>query len=138
MKIKYTLDPGAFKPVKAHKEDAGWDLRTPGSVLVMAHCYAVIDTGVHVQIPEGCVGYVMSKSGLNVHDNLITTGVIDSGYTGSIRVKLYNLGNKDKLFDVGNKIAQLVIQQINTNEMEQVETLEETERGEKGFGSSGR
>lgn len=136
--IKYKLDPGAHTPERAHKTDAGWDLRTPKRVEIFAKDFETIDTGVHVQIPEGCVGYIMSKSGLNMKDDLITTGVIDCGYTGSIRVKLYNLGNKRKVFEKGDKIAQLVIQQIITAGMEQVEELEETERGSNGFGSSGR
>ena len=98
------LDKGAFKPEFAHKTDAGADLRSPICVTVPARGSAVIDTGVHVEIPEGYTIFLKSKSGLNVKHNLIGEGVIDSGYTSSIRVKLYNLGNKDYIISKGDKI----------------------------------
>ena len=80
------LDNGAFKPEFAHKTDAGADLRSPVYAVVPARGNTVIDTGVHVEIPEGYVGILKSKSGLNVKHDLIGTGTIDSGYSGSIRV----------------------------------------------------
>lgn len=90
MKIK--LDPGAFMPEYAHAQDAGMDLRSPVDAVVLPHDSAVIDTGVHVEIPKGAVGMLKSKSGLNVNHDLTSEGVIDEGFTGSIRVKLYNHG----------------------------------------------
>ena len=89
MKIKVKLDDGAFAPESAHTADAGYDLRTPNPVHIRGGGYAIIDTGVHVQIPEGYVGFLKSKSGLNVKCHLTGEGVIDSGYTGSIVTKLY-------------------------------------------------
>ncbi len=138
MKIKFTLDSGAYAPEKAHDADAGYDLRAKEDYTIVYN--AVFDTGVHVQIPEGYVGYVQTKSGLNVNHNIICpTGVVDSGYTGSIRVKLYNLfPNGTYEVKAGDKIAQLVIQPIASCELVEVDSLEDTERGDGGFGSTGR
>ena len=137
-KIKVMLDPGAYAPERAHKADAGLDLRSPIKTRLYAGEAVVIDTGVHVQIPTGYVGMLKSKSGLNVNHDIVGEGVIDSGYTGSIRVKLYNHGTESYMIEVGDKISQLVIMPIETPEIELVCSLEETDRGCCGFGSSGR
>lgn len=134
MKVK--LDEGAFMPERAHDLDAGYDIRTPDAFTLEKS--ATIDTGVHVEIPKGYVGLLKSKSGLNVRDDIVGEGVIDAGYTGSIRVKLYNLGEKTKEFKRRDKIIQLVIVPIITPELEVVEELEDTDRGDNGFGSTGR
>ena len=88
-------------------------------------------------IPEGYVGMVKSKSGLNVNCGLTSEGVIDSGYTGSIVVKLYNHGKNAVLIEQGMKISQLVILPIITPFLLMVDSLDETERGDGGFGSTG-
>lgn len=135
MKIK--LDPGAYMPERAHVLDAGLDLRTPVDVVVPAGGSAVVDTGVHVAIPMGYVGMLKSKSGLNIKNGITSEGVIDAGYTGAIIAKLYNNGNEDKELKAGQKVTQLVVIPIATPELELVEVLPETERGENGFGSTG-
>ena len=132
------LDPGAFMPEFAHKTDAGADLRSPVYAVVPARGNTVIDTGVHVEIPEGYVGILKSKSGLNVKHDLIGTGTIDSGYSGSIRVKLYNLGDTDYQVFRGDKIIQLVIMPCVYCEFTEVEQFADSERGAGGFGSTGR
>ena len=136
MKIK--LDKDAYMPERAHDKDAGYDLRTPLRFVLHPHSSATIDTGVHVQIPEGHVGFLKAKSGLNVKHDITGTGVIDSGYTGSIRVKLYNNGDIPHVFEVGDKLIQLVILPVLTPDLGLVNDLEETERGSDGFGSTGR
>ena len=136
--MKVVLDKGAFKPERVHDDDAGYDLRTPIPLYLPAHGSTTVDSGVHVQIPSGYVGILKSKSGLNVKHDIIGTGTVDAGYTGSVRVKLYNLGDHDYHFDAGDKIIQIVFYPIYTPELEVVESLEETERGENGFGSTGR
>lgn len=137
--MKYMLDEGAFAPEYAHDTDAGMDLRTPKTVIVPAHSSAIIDTGVHIQIPNNYVGFLKSKSGLNVKHGILSEGVIDCGYTGSIVVKLYNHSNTDYVFRKGNKITQLVILPCATGALlEQVESFDETERGDNGFGSTGK
>lgn len=132
------LDEGAFMPEFAHKTDAGADLRSPVDVVIPARGSAVIDTGIHVEIPEGFTGFLKSKSGLNVNHNLIGEGVIDSGYQGSIRVKLYNLGDKDYSIKKGDKIIQLVILPCVYCDFVEVNKFAETDRGDGGFGSTGR
>ena len=132
------LDNGAFKPEFAHKTDAGADLRSPVEAVVPAHGSVVIDTGVHVEIPEGYTIFLKSKSGLNVKHNLIGEGVVDSGFSGSIRVKLYNLGDADYQILRGDKIIQMVILPCAYCEFTQVDKFSETERGDGGFGSTGR
>lgn len=156
MKIK--LDNGGAKmPTRAHPYDAGLDLYAPADCTVPATqsvvCLnpfehsrrvetavgsATIDTGVHIEIPEGYVGFIKSKSGLNVKHGLTAEGVIDAHYTGSIAVKLYNHTSEPYSFKAGEKIAQLVILPCLLPEPELVDSLEETDRGDNGFGSTGR
>lgn len=136
MKVK--LDPGAFLPERAHPDDAGLDIRSPVDTYVPANGSTVIDTGVHVEIPYSAVGFLKSKSGLHFMHGISSEGVVDCGYTGSIRVKLVN--HMDVPFHVymGDKISQLVVLPVLLPELEQVDELPETERGEQGFGSTGR
>lgn len=135
MKVK--LDEGAYIPERAHILDAGLDLRTPIGAIIPAGGSVTIDTGVHVAIPMGYVGMLKSKSGLNIRNGITSEGVIDAGYTGSIVAKLYNNGSKDKEIHKGDKITQLVIIPIVTPELELVDFLPDTERGDNGFGSTG-
>ena len=138
--MKIILDVGAYLPTYAHDADAGMDLRTPVAFIVPAHGSYTVDTGVHIQIPVGQVGFIKSKSGLNVKGGLTATGVVDSGFSGSIRVKLYNHSDEDYMFSRGDKITQLVLLYIAKpeNGFEVVDNFEETERGDNGFGSTGR
>ena len=138
MKLRIVLDEGAKMPVRAHPQDAGMDLFTREDLLIPARGGAVCDTGVRVEIPAGYVGFIKSKSGLNVKRNVVAEGVIDAGYTGPIVVKLYNHGDADQLIRAGEKLTQLVILPIALPELELCESLEETERGEGGFGSTGK
>ena len=135
--MKIMLDEGAYCPERAHDADAGLDLRTPIAFCVPAHGSYSVNTGVHIELPPLTAGIIEAKSGLNVNFNIITTGVIDVGYTGSITVKLYNLGDTDVVFSAGQKIAQLVIYPIFKPAIEVVDKLADTERGNNGFGSTG-
>lgn len=136
--MKIMLDDGAYMPTRAHSMDAGLDLYSPVDVLLMSQASAVIDTGVHVELPPGSVGFLKSKSGLNVRHGILGEGVIDAGYTGSIRVKLYNHSGDTYKIRRGDKITQLVILPVILPDLEQVDSLEDTERGCGGFGSTGR
>ncbi len=137
--IKVALDEGAKMPTKAYTRDAGFDLYSPVSRIIPAHSDVTIDTGVHVSIPEGTCGLLVSKSGLNVRHGITSTGLIDAGYTGSIAVKLYNHSNFPYTVNEGDKISQLVILILLTATLTQVDKLDESsERGNNGFGSSGR
>lgn len=136
--MKIMLDEGAYMPTRAHDVDAGLDLYAKEKQIVSARERATFDTGVHVEIPRGYAGLVVSKSGLNKKYGLTSEGVIDSGYTGSIGVTLYNNSGYDYTVNAGDKISQLVILPILTPDLELVDSLEETERGNGGFGSTGR
>lgn len=149
MTLNYTLDVGAYAPIKAHKKDAGYDLRTPTDIVIPALTIiassegkihrtensCIVDTGVHVEIPEGYVGMLKSKSGLNVKHSILSEGVIDAGYTGSVVVKLYNHGVADVVLPAGSKITQLVVLPI----MDETELYEKDDnRLANGFGSTGK
>lgn len=138
MEIKIKLDTGAKMPTRAHSTDAGLDLYARDGQIVPAKESAIFDTGVHIELPEGTVGMLKSKSGLNVKYGITSEGVIDVGYTGSIKVKLYNHSGYDYRVKAGDKISQLVILPIYTPTLKLVDSLEDTERGDNGFGSSGR
>ena len=138
MRIK--LDYGAYMPERAHATDAGLDLMTPEDFFLAPNASHTVNTGVHVEIPAGCAGFLKSKSGLNIKYSIVSEGVIDEGYTGPIYVKLYNrhpfLTHE---FRAGDRITQLVILPVFIpGTLEVVDGLEETERGNKGFGSTGR
>ncbi|MBQ7873751.1 MAG: dUTP diphosphatase [Oscillospiraceae bacterium] len=138
MIIKIMLDEGAILPTRAHRADAGLDLYTPHDVLINGGCSAEVDTGVHMEIPFGFFGDIRSRSGLLFKNNIFTDGTIDSGYTGSIRVKVLNLGHQPVLIMKGNKIAQIVISGCELPELVPAKELGKTERGDNGFGSTGR
>lgn len=135
--MKVMLDENAILPTRAHSTDAGLDLYARETQIVPARESAVFDTGVHIELPHNMAGILKSKSGLNVKHGLTSEGVIDVGYTGSIVVKLYNHSGHDYTVHKGDKISQLVIVPILTPELEVVDRLEETERGNNGFGSTG-
>lgn len=138
MNINVILDKYAKMPTKAHAADAGFDLYTPGMVVVKGRDSAIIDTGVHFEIPRGYVGMLKSKSGLNVKFGIQGEGVIDSGYSGSVVAKLYNNSDAPVILEEGQKIIQIVFLPIPEVELVQVDSFEQTERGCNGFGSSGR
>ena len=137
MKLKVVLDEGAFMPTRAHSTDAGLDLYSKVDAVVYPGRSRSFDTGVHIEIPAGYVGMIKSKSGLNVKSGIQSEGVIDAGYTGSMVVKLYNHSENSVVINRGQKISQLVILPIITPELELVDSLEDTERGSNGFGSTG-
>lgn len=139
--MRIALDNGAFVPTKAHEADGGYDLYAPADATVYNVRGTIINTGVHVEIPKGYVGIIKSRSGLNIRQNIICEGVIDSGYTGSIVVKLRlmtDLQNEWVRINRGDRIAQLVIVPCFSEALEIVDELDDTERGNNGFGSSGR
>lgn len=137
MTMKIKIDDGAFVPTRAHDLDAGLDLYAVEGAYIQPNSSHCFDTGVHVEIPAGFVGMIKSKSGLNVKHSITSEGVIDAGYTGSMVVKLFNHGYNGVRINRGQKISQLVILPIVTPELELVDELEATERGDGGFGSTG-
>lgn len=137
--LKVVLDEGAFPPERAYDADAGMDIRSPRDLMIPAGGSGVIDTGVHIEIPDGYAGFLKSKSGLNVKHDITSEGVIDAGYQGSICVKLYNHGVTGYQVKRGDKVSQLVISPVMLCGVKIVQKFQgETERGNSGFGSTGR
>lgn len=133
------VEKGAHVPERAHKTDAWLDIKARDNKLVKAHGGAFLHTGLHVQLPHGTAGLLVSKSGLNVNHGITSTGLIDEGYTGEILVKLYNHSDESYLVHAGDKISQLVIIPVLYEDINLCDSLDEnTERGDKGFGSSGK
>lgn len=133
------VEKGAYVPERAHKTDAGLDIKSKETRLIKAHRGALFHTGLHLQLPHGTAGLLVSKSGLNVKHGITSTGLIDEGYTGEIMVKLYNNSDESYLVQAGDKISQLVIIPVLYEDIHIMNSLDEnTERGDKGFGSSGK
>ena len=137
--MKFKLDAGAYPPVRAHKSDAGIDIRSKETKTIPARRSAVFHTGVHVELPPGTAGLLVSKSGLNVKNDITGTGLIDSSYRGEIVVKLQNDGYNDYMVKAGDKLIQMLVVPLWSDpRIEIVDELSEGERGDAGFGSSGR
>ena len=138
--MKVFLDKGAFMPTRAHSTDAGLDIRAKETKAIQPFNSALFKTGVHIQLPKGTAGVLISKSGLNVNHDITSTGLIDEGYTGEIVVKLHNHGNKPYIVERGDKISQLVVVPVLYEPVEvDLDVLyADTERGNNGFGSSGK
>lgn len=137
--MKIMLDEGAILPTRAHAQDAGLDLYSREEFIIMPGESHIFDTGVHVELPAGTFGKLESKSGLNVKYGIVSHGgVIDSGFVGSISVKLYNHGDRPYMIRKGDKIIQMIVQPCLYPELELADSLPETERGDGRFGSTGR
>lgn len=137
MTIKVKLDPGA-NITRAHKWDAGFDLYSREDAVIYQNGSGRFNTGIHIELPPNYCGLLVSKSGLDHNENIQSTGLIDPGYVGSIWVKLYNHGPNAVKIKKGQKISQLVILPFVSPEFELVDSLEATERGDNGFGSTGK
>ena len=157
MEIKYSkLNPEGKEPFRANSSDAGYDLFSIEYVTIEPFQRKLISTGINVEIPEGFYGRVAPRSGLACKKGIdVMAGVIDSGYRGEIKVLLinfnfegYNLkpnafeamfGSANRMeIKPGERIAQLIIEKCHTVEWKPMKTLEESQRGEHGFGSSGQ
>jgi dUTP pyrophosphatase len=136
------LDPALEVPAYAHEGDAGLDLRARVDVVLEPGARALVPTGVAVAVPEGYVGLVHPRSGLAARHGIglvNAPGTIDAGYRGEIQVILVNLDPAEPVrLSRGDRIAQLVVQPVETVAVEEVEILPESARGAGGFGSTGR
>ncbi len=140
MKLKIKkLNKNAKMPNFAHKTDAGMDLYTTEKIILKPNQKTAAPTGIAMQIPEGYVGLVWDKSGIGIMRGVKTLGgVIDAGYRGEVLVGLINLSDEKQIFKAGDKVAQILIQKIEEPEIKEVTELEKADRGEKGFGSTGK
>lgn len=131
--------PRAKLPRRNHPTDAGLDIYAVECATLRPGVHAVLPTGVHTAIPHGHVGLVWPRSGMAAkHGVDVLAGVVDSGYSGEIMVSLINLGHKDVEIKPGDRIAQMLVQRVELWGCVEVPELEESERGARGLGSSGR
>jgi len=125
-------------PKYAHHGDAGMDLYAAEDVKLAPMERKIVPTGIQMAIPDGNVGLVWDRSGLAAKHSLhCLAGVIDSGYRGEIGVVIINLGKEEFVVEKNTRVAQMLIQPVVSAEIEEVEDLDDTKRGEGGFGSTG-
>ena len=128
----------AVAPKRASAGAAGYDLTSIEEGTVPARGKAIVDTGISISIPTGTYGRIAPRSGLAAkHSISVGAGVIDADFVGTLKVILFNHSDNDFRFLKGDRIAQLVLEQIETPEVVVVDELDATERGERGFGSTG-
>lgn len=123
------------------EDDAGFGLYVNEKLVLEPMGRASVNTGYKMEIPRGCVGIIYERSGLSFKHGIITYGnVIDAGYRGEIHVGVMNLGKEPYTFEPGHKIAQLIIHSYEEVRFKEVKDgeLSKTERGERGFGSTGK
>lgn len=132
------LNSNAKLPTKNNPNDAGFDLYSIVDIIIPSKQRKTISTGIALQMPEHFAGLIWPRSGLSVKQGIdVLAGVVDSGYRGEIMVCLYNTSDEDVNIHIGDRIAQIVFQEIPRIIMETHESLDSSERGNKGFGSSG-
>jgi dUTP pyrophosphatase len=137
--VPFVADEGAHAPEYSSAAAAGADLRASEAVEVPAGGRAAVATGLRVQIPPGHVGLVWPRSGLAVRHGIDTlAGVIDSDYRGEVKVVLANHGAEPFAISPGDRVAQLLIQRVERAGFVAASCLDDTSRGEGGFGSTGR
>ena len=134
------VHPDAKIPVKVHDDDSGYDLFAVEDVLIPAGDRVLVPTGIRIAVPEGYEAQVRPKSGIALKKGvtvLNTPGTVDAGYRGDVGVILVNLGKTEVRIGKGEKVAQLVFQKVEHAVFESVDSLERSERGAGGFGSTG-
>ena len=138
MEVKIQKISDVNLPTYAKPGDAGLDLYSAEDVILKPNEKKIIKTGVKMAIPEGYVGLVWDKSGLAVKKGIhVFAGVIDAGYRGEVGIVLKNFGDEDFNIEKNTKIAQMLIQPIVSANIIESDSLDNTERGEGGFGSTG-
>jgi len=132
------LDTEAVVPTKSHQSDAGWDLYALEDGQVTPKNKTLIKTGIALEIPNGVVGLIWPRSGLAVKSGIdVFAGVVDSGYRGDVGVCLYNSSESTLEFKKGDRIAQILFQEVPNFKIQETTELDCSPRGEGGFGSSG-
>lgn len=135
------LDADVELPAYAYEGDAGLDLRSAADVVLEPFERALIPTGLAIALPDGYAGFVQPRSGLAIKQGISivnTPGLIDSHYRGELKIIAINLDPRERITIArGDRIAQLVIQQVPTVRLVEVDELDATSRGTGGFGSSG-
>lgn len=141
MKVKFTkLTETATIPTRAHATDAGYDLCSDENVMLYPGMHRVISTGLSMQIPVNTALLILSRSGLAANKRITVPndpGLIDSGYTGDIKIILENAGSSTLEITKGMRLAQAILVPFYTMELEEVDKLSKTDRGDSGLGSTG-
>lgn len=133
------LSDSARPPKRATEGAAGYDLYSAYHVEVPAHGKALIPLDIAISVPDGHYGRIAPRSGLSViHGLNVGAGVIDGDFTGNVKVLLFNHSDKDYLVPKGERIAQLILEQISHFDVHLVDSLDATKRGDSGFGSTGK
>jgi len=132
------LEKNAIIPTKANANDAGWDLYSTVDIVIPSKQRNTVKTGIALEIPEHMAGLIWPRSGLSVKKGIdVLAGVIDSGYRGEIMVCLYNTSDEHVSINRGDRIAQIIFQEVPCVMMLHQEGLGSSQRGDNGFGSSG-
>ncbi|XP_039579440.1 deoxyuridine 5'-triphosphate nucleotidohydrolase, mitochondrial isoform X1 [Passer montanus] len=139
-RLRFTrLSENAFAPSRGSARAAGYDLYSAYDCVIPPMEKAVVKTDIQIALPSGCYGRVAPRSGLAAkHFIDVGAGVIDEDYRGNVGVVLFNFGKESFEVKKGDRIAQLICERIYYPELEEVEALDDTERGEGGFGSTGK
>ena len=132
------LFPSAELPTKATSDDAGWDLYSSEDVTIPKGATVLIGTGISMAIPRGYAGLIWDRSSMGVKGIHRHAGVVDSGYRGHVKVCLHNSSEEFYHIKRGDRIAQMIIQEVPTFNLNEVDNLDDSERGDGGFGSSGK
>lgn len=139
-KLRVMMEDGAgYVPEYAHEGDAGLDLRSTEDTLIPVGQSKLIRTGLHCEIPKGCVGLQFPRSGLGSKGITMrnAVGVIDSGYRGEVRCALWNTSDEPFHVKKGDRICQMVVMPYCPCTLEEAEELSDSERGTDGYGSTG-
>lgn len=133
------LSVEAKTPTKSNIDDAGFDLYSSIDTIIMPKQRKTVKTGIALQMPEHMAGLIWPRSGLSVKQGIdVLAGVIDSGYRGEIMVCLYNTSDKNVVITTGDRIAQMIFQEVPRVLMEVHDSLGSSQRGDNGFGSTGK
>ena len=141
--VKIVMDEGCddLFPTKAHEDDAAYDIRANGHFVVHPKSVGLVSTGIHIQLPRGYEAQIRPRSGLAAKSGisvLNTPGTIDCGYTGEVKVILFNFKEGEPfVIHKGDRIAQMVIQRLPEVTLVKADSLDSSDRGNGGFGSTG-
>lgn len=141
--VKITMFQGCddLLPLKAHENDAAYDLRAREGATLYPRKVVLVPTGLYIELPRGFEAQVRPRSGLAAKHNITvwnSPGTIDSGYRGEVSTILYNGGDKPYHIKRGERISQMVITKLPEIELKKVEKLNDSQRGDGGFGSTGK
>ena len=133
------ISPNGKVPSQKHASDIGYDISASGHVTLKSNEVTLVNTGIAINLPQQCAGFVLPRSGLSTKHKITlinSPGLIDPGYTGELLVPLMNHGDKDYIIKSGDRIAQLVLVNTHIVDFKVVDSLPETDRSSGGFGST--